>query len=111
MDKQKTVLVGLSGGVDSTVAAMLLKKQGYNVIGAFMKNFSETKNEITGECNYLEEKKSAQKAAAKLKIKFVSLDFEKEYKKQVIDPMYKSYSSGLTPNPDILCNKMIKLTK
>jgi len=106
--KQRTVLIGLSGGVDSAVAALLLKKQGYNVIGAFMKNFSDTKNKITGDCTWVDDKKSAQKAAAHLNIKFVSLDFEKEYKRYVIDPMYKSYASGLTPNPDILCNKIIK---
>jgi len=106
--ENKTVLIGLSGGVDSAVVALLLKQQGYNVIGAFMKNFSETKNKMTGDCTWVEEKKSAQKVAAHLGIKFVSLDFEKEYKKYVIDPMFKSYKAGYTPNPDILCNKIIK---
>jgi len=106
--KQKIVLVGMSGGVDSSVAALLLKKQGYEVIGAFMKNFSETKNEITGECKWVEERKSAQKIAALLNIKFITLDFEKEYKKYVVDPMFRDYKKGLTPNPDILCNKIIK---
>lgn len=108
MKSNKTVVVGLSGGVDSSVAAMLLKKQGFNVIGAFMKNFSDNKNPITGECNWVEEKKMAQKVAAILEIKFVTFDFEKEYKKLVIDPMYKDYARGLTPNPDILCNTIIK---
>jgi len=103
----KTVLLGLSGGVDSSVAALLLKKQGYKVIGAFMKNFSETKNKY-GQCSWIEERKFAQKIAAQLDIQFVTLDFEKEYQKYVIKPMYKSYASGFTPNPDILCNKVIK---
>ena len=90
MKKNKTVLLGMSGGVDSSVAALLLKKQGYKVIGAFMKSFSGTKNPLTNECAYLEERKMAQKIAALLKI-----------------PL-KSYEKGLTPNPDILCNKTIK---
>lgn len=108
MENQKTVVVGLSGGVDSSVAALILKKQGYNVIGAFMKNFSDTKNPYTGECSYLEDKRMAQRLANHLKIRFVVFDFEKEYKKYVIDKMYSDYKKGLTPNPDILCNKIIK---
>ena len=105
---QKTVLVGLSGGVDSSVAALMLKKQGYKVIGAFMKNFSETRNKITHECNWVEERRYAQKIAAILNIPFITLDFEREYKKYVIDPMFSDYAKGLTPNPDTLCNKIIK---
>lgn len=108
MKKQKTVLIGLSGGVDSSVAALILKEQGYRVIGAFMKNFSDTKNPLTGECNWIEERKMAQKIAAILKILFITLDFEKEYKKYVIAPMFKAYEKGLTPNPDISCNTIIK---
>lgn len=107
-NKQQTIVLGLSGGVDSSVAAILLKKQGYNVIGAFMKNFSDTKNPFTGECSYLEDKRIAQRIANILKIKFVVFDFEKEYKKYVIDKMYSDYKKGITPNPDILCNKIIK---
>lgn len=107
-NNKKTVVVGLSGGVDSSVCALLLKRQGYYVIGAFMKNFSDTKNPFTGECSYLEDKRMAQKIAAHLKIKFVVFDFEKEYKKYVIDVMYNDYKNGITPNPDILCNKLIK---
>jgi len=106
--KQKSVLLGLSGGVDSAVAALLLKKQGYEVIGAFMINFSETKNKLTGDCNYLEDKKDAQKIAAILDIPLKILNFEKQYKKNVIEPMFESYEKGLTPNPDSLCNKIIK---
>jgi tRNA-specific 2-thiouridylase len=106
--KQKTVLVGMSGGVDSSVAAFLLQKQGYKVIGAFMKNFSETKNQITGECTWRQERRMAQVIAATLGTKFITLDFEKEYKKHIVDPMFRDYAKGLTPNPDILCNKIIK---
>ncbi len=105
---KKTVVLGLSGGVDSSVAALLLKKEGYKVIGAFMKNFSSVKNPLTGECNWVEEKKMAQKIASILKIPLVTFDFEKEYKSLVIAPMFKAYSLGLTPNPDSLCNKVIK---
>ncbi len=104
----KKVLLGLSGGVDSAVAAHLLQKEGYEVIGAFMKNFSDTKNQLTGDCNWVEDRKDAQKVAAKLNIPLITLDFEDEYKKYVIDPMFDDYAKGLTPNPDSLCNKIIK---
>jgi len=106
--KQKTVVIGLSGGVDSAVAALMLKKQGYKVIAAFMKNFSDSKNKITGECNWVSEKKDAQKISTILKIPLVTFDFEEEYKKLVINQMFRSYEKGLTPNPDVLCNKRIK---
>src|SRR3989338_6602829 len=85
----KGVLLGLSGGVDSAVAALLLKKQGYEVIGAFMRCFSKEKNKLTNECSYLEDKKDAQRIAAQLKIKFIELNYEKEYKTQVLDEMLK----------------------
>jgi tRNA-specific 2-thiouridylase len=107
MVKQK-VLLGMSGGVDSSIAAMLLQKQGYEVIGAFMKNWSDTKNKITGECRWKEERRFAQKVAEKLGIQLITLDFEKEYKKFVVDEMFKKYKKGITPNPDIDCNKEIK---
>lgn len=109
--KKKTkekVLLAMSGGVDSSVAALLLKKQGYDVYGAFMKNWSDTKNKITGECNWVEERNSAIKIASKLGIPIVTLDFEKEYKKLVVDEMFKKYKLGITPNPDIECNEKIK---
>ena len=105
--KQQKVLLGLSGGVDSAVAAMLLKKQGYEVIGAFMRCFSG-KNILNGECSYLEDKKDAQRIAAKLNIEFIELDYEKEYKTQVLDEMFNAYEKGITPNPDSQCNVKIK---
>jgi tRNA-uridine 2-sulfurtransferase len=106
--KTKTVLIAMSGGVDSSVAALLLKKKGYNLIGIFIKNFSETKNKLTNQCNWREERKAAKKIAAILKIPLITLDFEKQYKKLVLEPMFKSYKKGLTPNPDIACNTIIK---
>src|SRR3989344_851515 len=108
MKKQKTVLLGLSGGVDSAVAALLLKKHGYRVVGAFMKNFSGSKNPLTGECNWTEELKMARKVAASLKIPFLVFNFEKEYRKHVIKPMIKAYASNLTPNADVWCNTIVK---
>ncbi len=104
----KKVLLGLSGGVDSAVAVIILQKQGYEIIGAFMRCFSEEKNKITGECPWIDDKKEAQKIATKLKIKFIELNYEKEYTNQVIKPMFKSYSEGKTPNPDANCNTIIK---
>ena len=104
----KKILIGLSGGVDSAVSALLLKKQGYQVLAAFMKNFSETKNPISGECNWVEEKIMAQRIAAFLDIPLIILDLEKEYTSQVIKPMTESYRKGLTPNPDVACNTIIK---
>ena len=106
--KGKTVLLALSGGVDSSVAAYLLKYQGYKVIGAFMKNWSDTKNKITGECTWRSERREAIKSTDILNIPLKTFDFEDEYKKEVIDPMFKAYQRGLTPNPDVDCNQRIK---
>jgi tRNA-specific 2-thiouridylase len=86
----------------------MLKKHGYKVIGAFMKNFSETKNNLTGECAWVEERKMAQKVASLLEIPLITLDFEEQYKKKVITPMFNDYKKGLTPNPDTVCNAKIK---
>jgi tRNA-uridine 2-sulfurtransferase len=107
MNKQ-TVVIALSGGVDSAVAALLLKRQGYKVIAAFMKNFSDSKDPVTGQCSWKKEKLSAQKIASHLNIPLVTFDFEKEYKSKVIKPMINSYKQGKTPNPDISCNSIIK---
>jgi len=97
----------MSGGVDSSVAALLLQKKGYEVIGAFMKNWSETKNDL-GECTWKGERRFAIKIAAKLKIPLITLDFEKEYKKLVVNEMFNLYRKGITPNPDVDCNNKIK---
>ncbi len=104
---QKTALVAMSGGVDSSVAALLMKKQGYRVIGCFMKNWSDSKNDI-GECTWKGERKSALKIASMLDIPLITLDFEKQYKKLVVEEMLKSYKKGITPNPDIDCNEKVK---
>ncbi len=107
MKKQK-VLVAMSGGVDSSVAALLLKKKGYEVIGAFMKNWSDTKDPLTNQCAWRGERKFAIKIAAMLDIPILTLDFEKQYKKEVVKEMFKKYKKGITPNPDIDCNQKIK---
>jgi tRNA-uridine 2-sulfurtransferase len=105
---QKTVILGMSGGVDSSVAALLLKQQGYKVIGVFMKNFSDTKNKFTGECWWQEELRIARSIANMLDIEFQVVDYESQYKNKVIKPMIKSYASGKTPNPDVECNNETK---
>jgi len=97
----------MSGGVDSSVAALLMKREGYDVLGAFMKNWSGTKDEL-GECNWISERKMAMKIASKLKIPLITFDFEKQYRKEVVEKMYKDYRKGITPNPDIDCNQKVK---
>lgn len=105
--KKKKVIVAMSGGVDSSVAALLMKKKGYEVIGVFLKCWSDTKNSI-GECAWKTERRFAMKICHKLKIPLVTIDAEKEYKKYVIGEMFKDYKKGITPNPDILCNEIVK---
>jgi len=105
--QKSRVLLAMSGGVDSSVAALLLKKKGYEIIGAFMKNYSNTKNNM-GECAWRQERRIAIKIAAMLNIPLITLDFEKQYKKLVVDEMFKLYKKGRTPNPDIDCNEKIK---
>ena len=105
--KKLKVLVAMSGGVDSSVAALLMKEKGYDVIGAFMKNWSDTKNKF-GECAWKDDRKSAMKIASRLNIPLITLDFEKEYRKEVVDTMFNLYQKGITPNPDIDCNQKIK---
>ena len=106
MDKdiKKTVFVGMSGGVDSSISAALLKKQGYNVVGVFIKTWHP--NFIA--CNEEEERLDAMRVAAHLDIPFLTFDFENIYKKEVADYMISEYKKGNTPNPDVMCNKEIK---
>ena len=106
--KKEKIVPAISGGVDSAVAGLILKKNGYDLIGAFMKNFSETKDKLTNQCLWVKEKEMAEKIATFLKIPFVVFDFEKEYKEEVIKKMLKEYQLGLTPNPDISCNSVVK---
>lgn len=108
--KQKTVLLALSGGVDSAVSALLLQRQGYNVIGLFMQTFRDETN-AKNPCkskSSMTDKKMAELIAKKLKIKFISRNYKKDYYNKVINPMINDYKKGLTPNPDIVCNKLIK---
>ena len=104
----KTVVVGLSGGVDSSVAAYLLKEQGYNVIGLFMKNWHDDTVTISNECPWLEDSNDALLVAQKLNIPFQTIDLSEEYKTRIVDYMFNEYNSGRTPNPDVLCNREIK---
>jgi len=104
----KTVVVGLSGGVDSSIAAYLLKKQGYNVIGLFMKNWHDDTVTISNECPWLDDSNDAMLVAEKLEIPFQTIDLSVEYKSRIVDYMFEEYKCGRTPNPDILCNKEIK---
>lgn len=104
----KRVIVGLSGGVDSSVAAYLLKKQGYDVIGLFMKNWHDDSVTISDECPWLEDSNDAMLVANKLGIPFQTLDLSKEYKERIVDYMFNEYEKGRTPNPDVLCNREIK---
>ncbi|MEK6819130.1 MAG: tRNA 2-thiouridine(34) synthase MnmA [Nanoarchaeota archaeon] len=108
MRKSGKIVLGMSGGVDSSVAAFLLQKRGYEVVGVFMKSYSGSFNNTMGECNWKEDYREAKRIAIKLGIKLYLADYEKEYREKVIDKMYEDYKKGLTPNPDILCNKVIK---
>ena len=104
----KTVIVGLSGGVDSSVAAYLLKEQGYNVIGLFMKNWHDESVTISAECPWLEDSNDALIVAEKLGIPFQTVDLSEQYKTRIVDYMFDEYKQGRTPNPDVLCNREIK---
>ncbi|NKI31874.1 tRNA 2-thiouridine(34) synthase MnmA [Croceivirga thetidis] len=104
----KKVVVGLSGGVDSSVAAYLLKAQGYDVIGLFMKNWHDDSVTISDECPWLEDSNDALLVAEKLGIPFQTVDLSKEYKERIVDYMFDEYEKGRTPNPDVLCNREIK---
>jgi tRNA (5-methylaminomethyl-2-thiouridylate)-methyltransferase len=104
----KKVVVGLSGGVDSSVAAYLLKEQGYEVIGLFMKNWHDDSVTISEECPWLEDSNDALIVAEKLGIPFQTVDLSAEYKERIVDYMFNEYERGRTPNPDVLCNREIK---
>jgi len=102
------VVIGLSGGVDSSVAAYLLKKEGYEVIAVFMINWHDKTGTLEGDCPWKDDLIFAQLVARKLEIPFHSIDLSKEYKKRVVDYMFHEYEHGRTPNPDVLCNREIK---
>ncbi|MFX0557627.1 tRNA 2-thiouridine(34) synthase MnmA [Maribacter sp. CXY002] len=104
----KKVVIGLSGGVDSSVAAYLLKEQGYDVIGLFMKNWHDDSVTISEECPWLEDSNDALIVAEKLGIPFQTVDLSVEYKERIVDYMFREYEMGRTPNPDVLCNREIK---
>jgi tRNA-specific 2-thiouridylase len=104
----KRVVVGLSGGVDSSVAAYLLKQQGYEVIGLFMKNWHDDSVTISKECPWLEDSNDAMLVAEKLGIPFQVVDLSEAYKERIVDYMFLEYERGRTPNPDVLCNREIK---
>jgi tRNA-specific 2-thiouridylase len=104
----KRVVVGLSGGVDSSVSAYLLQQQGYEVIGLFMKNWHDDSVTISKECPWLEDSYDAMLVAEKLGIPFQTVDLSAEYKQRIVDYMFAEYECGRTPNPDVLCNREIK---
>jgi tRNA-specific 2-thiouridylase len=104
----KRVVVGLSGGVDSSVTAYLCKKMGYEVIGLFMKNWHDDSVTISDECPWLDDSNDAMLVAEKLGIPFQTVDLSAEYKERIVDYMFKEYEEGRTPNPDVLCNREIK---
>lgn len=104
----KRVIVGLSGGVDSSVAAYLLKEAGYEVIGLFMKNWHDDTVTISNECPWLDDSNDAMMVAEKLGIPFQTVDLSEEYKERIVDYMFREYELGRTPNPDVLCNREIK---
>jgi tRNA-specific 2-thiouridylase len=106
--QNKRVIVGLSGGVDSSVAAYLLQQQGYEVIGLFMKNWHDDSVTISDECPWLEDSNDAMLVAEKLGIPFQTVDLSEQYKERIVDYMFAEYQRGRTPNPDVLCNREIK---
>ncbi|MBN1597408.1 MAG: tRNA 2-thiouridine(34) synthase MnmA [Bacteroidales bacterium] len=104
----KKVVVGLSGGVDSSVAAYLLKEQGYDVTGLFMINWHETEGTLSGDCPWNDDLIFAELVARKLEIPFQTIDFSVQYGQRVVDYMFNEYQKGRTPNPDVLCNREVK---
>ncbi len=106
--RKKKVLVGLSGGVDSAVSAYLLMREGYEVEGVFMKNWSSTTGLKLAECPWLKDRQEALRVAAHLGIPLHTVDFEKQYSAKVMQYFFSEYKAGRTPNPDVMCNKEIK---
>ena len=106
--KPLNIAVGLSGGVDSSVAALLLKQAGHNVIALFMQNWHDTEGTLHGDCEWEEDRMVAQMVAKKIGIPFYFIDLSETYRKKVVDYMFDEYSKGRTPNPDVLCNREIK---
>lgn len=106
MDKDETIVVGMSGGVDSSVVALLLKQQGYDVIGLFMNNWNET--DANGACTAADDFADVKRVAGALKIPYYSVDYSKEYMDNVFTQFLAEYKAGRTPNPDVLCNREIK---
>jgi tRNA-specific 2-thiouridylase len=105
---KKKVVVGLSGGVDSSVAAWVLKEQGYDVVGLFMKNWHDTTGLLQSDCHWEDDLMFAEMVAKKLSIPFYQVDLSNEYRQRVVDYMFAEYEKGRTPNPDVLCNREIK---
>ncbi len=104
----KKVVVGLSGGVDSSVAAWLLQQQGYEVVGLFMRNWHDTTGTLSGDCPWADDQVFAELVAKKLDIPFHFVDLSEQYRERVVDYMFAQYERGRTPNPDVLCNREIK---
>ena len=104
----KRVVVGLSGGVDSSVTALLLKEQGYEVIGMFMRNWHDESVTLSDDCPWIDDSNDALLIAQQLEIPFQVIDLSKEYKERIVDYMFNEYQNGRTPNPDVLCNREIK---
>lgn len=104
----KKVVVGLSGGVDSSVTALLLQQQGYEVIGMFMRNWHDESVTISNDCPWIDDSNDALLVAQQLGIPFQVIDLSKEYKERIVDYMFAEYEAGRTPNPDVLCNREIK---
>ena len=104
----KRVVIGLSGGVDSSVAAYLLKEQGYDVVGLFMVNWHDTTGTLEGDCPWHDDRVFAELVAKRLDIPLHVVDLSEEYRRRVVDYMFSEYERGRTPNPDVLCNREIK---
>jgi tRNA-specific 2-thiouridylase len=115
-DKHKKIFVAMSGGVDSSVAALLLKKEGHDLVGCFIKGWYPPAIASSGvaggsngfSCTWKEDRRDAMRVCAKLNIPFITINAEKEYKKEVVDYMIKEYKAGRTPNPDVMCNRHVK---